>query len=170
MEKKLDWRTCKDIFMGKIKYTKEILKEAVKNSKTISGVLRYFSLKQSGGSHYHISKLIKKYEINTDHFLGQGSTKGKPSLNRHTKESFLMSLKEGIILNGTRTRKNLLKFLLIENKCNVCGLKKWNGKDIPLEVDHLNGKHEDNRLENLRLICPNCHALTENYCSKNLGR
>lgn len=55
-----------------------------------------------------------------------------------------------------------------EHKCSVCGLLEWNGKPIPLEIDHINGVHSDNRIENIRAICPNCHAQTHNYKGKNM--
>lgn len=53
--------------------------------------------------------------------------------------------------------------------CECCGLKLWQNKNIPLELHHVNGIKDDNRIENLQLLCPNCHALTDNYRGKNIG-
>ena len=54
--------------------------------------------------------------------------------------------------------------------CEECGLAVWNGRPIPLELDHVNGRYTDNRLENLRILCPNCHAQTPTYRAKNIAR
>lgn len=53
-------------------------------------------------------------------------------------------------------------------KCNCCGIKDWNGKPIVLQLDHVNGIHTDNRWDNLRLLCANCHSQTDTYAGKNL--
>jgi hypothetical protein len=57
-----------------------------------------------------------------------------------------------------------------KKQCSVCNLEEWNGKPIPLEIDHINGRHFDHRFENLRFICPNCHAQTNTYKGKNMNK
>lgn len=62
---------------------------------------------------------------------------------------------------------------LLEPKCAICGLTEWRGKsgeDAPLQLDHINGINTDNRLENLRILCANCHTQTDTYCGKNIGK
>ena len=78
-------------------------------------------------------------------------------------------------INGTkRNGAHLLGRLLGDGfktrQCEHCLLTEWNGREIPLEVDHINGVHDDNRLENLRVLCPNCHAQTETYKGKNIAK
>ena len=70
---------------------------------------------------------------------------------------------------GTRALKSYL-LESREYKCEICGLAEWMGRSMPLELDHKDGDSVNNKLDNLRLICPNCHAQTETYKAKNIGR
>lgn len=73
--------------------------------------------------------------------------------------------------NSTHTRsvlrKRIIRDNLLEYKCAICGITTWNNKTLSLELDHINGINNDNRLENLRFLCPNCHSQTSTYGSKN---
>lgn len=82
---------------------------------------------------------------------------------------------EQILIIGSKYQTNKLKERLIkqklkEYKCEICNLTTWQGVQIPLELNHKNGINNDHRLENLELICPNCHALTDSYRGKNRGK
>ena len=57
-----------------------------------------------------------------------------------------------------------------EHKCESCGISEWLGKPLSLELDYINGDRYDNRLQNLRILCPNCHAQTDTYRGKNKGK
>lgn len=85
-----------------------------------------------------------------------------------------MNLKEILIKNskyrgsGARLKDKLYKAKLKEPKCEECGQgEEWRGKKLGLHLEHVNGEHYDNRLENLRILCPNCHAITDTYAGKN---
>lgn len=157
------------------KYSKEMLEPIVKESDSIAEVLRKLKLKYSGGNYQHIKRMIVSNNISILHFTGQGHFKGKEALNAHTKESFI---NERLILNdgkkyisGTNLKKLLFKFSLKENECEKCGLKnEWMNEKISLHLDHINGNHYDNRLENLRILCPNCHSQTSTFGTKRFKK
>ncbi len=80
-----------------------------------------------------------------------------------------------LVEDSTYTNTNHLRRRLIEEgikqaRCEGCGLAEWKGAAIPLQLDHVNGRRSDNRLENLRILCPNCHAQTATWCGKNKRR
>jgi hypothetical protein len=84
----------------------------------------------------------------------------------------VMSLDEILVVNSTYTstatlRRRLIKAGLKEARCESCGISEWQGQPLPLALDHINGVHTDNRLENLRILCPNCHALPDTWCVRN---
>ena len=91
---------------------------------------------------------------------------------KHTICNPAKSLKEILKEDSTYQSYKLAKRLITEGikelKCEYCNLSKWQNKPIPLELHHINGIHSDNRLENLQLLCPNCHALTDSYRGKNI--
>jgi 5-methylcytosine-specific restriction endonuclease McrA len=66
-----------------------------------------------------------------------------------------------------KLKNRLIKEKILENICSECGLNEWNNKPINLELDHINGVRTNHKLENLRLLCPNCHSQTDTYRSKN---
>jgi 5-methylcytosine-specific restriction endonuclease McrA len=96
---------------------------------------------------------------------GQGHLKGKTH-NYNTKPIDEL-LVENSIYQSFKLKNRLLKEGLKDHKCEICGITEWMGKLTPLELDHINGNNKDNRIENLRVICPNCHAQTETYRGKN---
>ena len=152
----------------KKKYTLEELKEAVANSLSIAGVLKSLGLIVAGGNYKTIKEKITKHKLDTSHFTGMGWRKGK----KIPGEKIPLSK---ILVNGSTYRTSLIRPRLIkegykEHKCEICGNTTWQGKEIPLELHHINGINTDNRIENLQLLCPNCHALTDTFRGKNIKK
>ena len=143
-------------------YTKEDVIVAVAKSKSIAGVLRQLNLRPVGGNYKTIHHLIKEYGLDTSHFTGQGWNVGLGFNPKKTLADSEVFVKDSNYRCSWRLRERYRKVTGI-NYCEGCLLGEWQGKPIPLEIHHVNGNNTDNRLENLRLLCPNCHALTSNY-------
>jgi transposase-like protein len=73
-------------------------------------------------------------------------------------------------IQSSKLKDKLIKEGIKENKCESCGITEWMGKPITLQLHHINGNHSDNRLENLQILCPNCHSLTDNYCANSIEK
>ncbi|MDP8932969.1 MAG: HNH endonuclease [Cyanobacteriota bacterium] len=149
-----------------MKYTKEILEEAVKHSFSISGVLRQLGI-AGGGSHGHITKRIKELGIDTSHF--KQSAQSLKGLNPQKPFQEILVLSSRNQRTQTFQVRRALMEIGREYKCenNKCLVQtEWLGKKLVLDIDHINENWQDNRQDNLRFLCPNCHRQTENYGSK----
>ena len=153
----------------KHKFTKEDYEQAVKVSLSMAGVCRYLGISPRGGNYATIKKRVQEYNIDISHFTGKGwniGLKFKPRKAYSLEEI----LRKDFPYNTQSLKKRLIKEGLKEHRCEECKNTEWNGKPIPLELHHINGDRTDNRLENLQILCPNCHAQTEHYRGKNKER
>lgn len=140
------------------KFSKEELQNFVLESKSITELAQKigYSSKQNGGIFTTLKKMIEYYHFDISHFKGSRWNKDNINLEKYQKGSSVNShqgLRDLILLRG--------------RKCEQCGLTEWQGKEIPLEMHHIDGDHFNSNLSNLVLLCRNCHALTDNYGSKN---
>ncbi|MFD8804741.1 HNH endonuclease signature motif containing protein [Streptomyces sp. NPDC059597] len=153
-----------------VKWTREILEQAVGASTNMCDVLRHLGLEVVGGHHTHISRRIKAYGIDTSHFR-LPARRGTPRRAR-TPEVLLVRQPGG---SARRIPGDRLKWAMVamgvRERCALCGTEAvWEGLPLPLEVDHVDGDWRDNRIENLRFLCPNCHSTTDSYRGRGKGR
>ena len=148
-------------------WTDEKLIIAVEHNKSIRGVLKELGLAQKGGNYRTINEAIKRLGIDTSHFTGQLWNKGGHVVCNPAKPLKDL-LKKGVITQSYKLKQRLINACLKEEVCECCGNSKWLGEKIPLELHHIDGDNTNNELSNLKLLCPNCHALTDNYRGKNI--
>ena len=152
---------------SKPKYSDEQFIEAVKTSNSIRQVLFKLGLKEAGGNYSIAKNRIKNLGLDISHFGGgQSWSKGKKLGPRKSITELLVSDRKHSY-QSFKLKNRLLEEGIKLHKCECCGITEWMGKPTPLELDHINGTNTDNRLENLRLLCPNCHAQTDTYRGKN---
>lgn len=158
--------------MSNCKYTVEILKPIFEKSFSYAEVLRRLGLKQTGGSQTPIKRLARDFAINTEHFLGQTRNQGDAHRGGPKKKiaSGILVLRDPLARyeDAFRLRRAMIE-TGIPYSCAHCGLGAvWNSKTLMLTIDHINGHRYDNRQENLRFLCPNCHSQTPTY-GRNSG-
>ncbi|MEV4639324.1 helix-turn-helix domain-containing protein [Actinoplanes sp. NPDC049548] len=153
--------------MANIRYTRELLAEAVAASLSTADVLRYLGLRQTGGGHAHIRRRINHYGIDTSHFLGPNHPRVPPSNRRQAAEILVLRSADARREAPSRLRRALIESGR-EHRCATCGLgNEWNARALTLHVDHINGRFWDCRPDNLRFLCPNCHSQTETYAGRS---
>ncbi|MGW0515231.1 HNH endonuclease signature motif containing protein [Streptomyces olivaceoviridis] len=153
-----------------VKWTREVLEGAVAASTNMCEVLRHLGLEVVGGHHTHISRRIKAYGIDTSHFQ-LPTQRGKP-WHARTPEALLVRQPAG---QARRIPSDRLRWAMtalgLPERCARCGTgPQWRGRPLRLEVDHIDGDWRNNRIENLRFLCPNCHSVTDNYRGRGKGR
>ncbi|WP_037840608.1 MULTISPECIES: HNH endonuclease signature motif containing protein [unclassified Streptomyces] len=152
------------------RWTREILEPAVAASTSVNGVLRHLGIDVVGGHHTNISRRIQAYGIDTSHFRREARA-DIPKQRRAPGQLLI----EQISPHARRVPGERLKRAMIElgadERCAACGTEPvWRGRPLPLEVDHVDGDWRNNRPENLRLLCPNCHSATDTYRGRKKGR
>ncbi|MDT4921556.1 MAG: hypothetical protein QOI15_2458 [Pseudonocardiales bacterium] len=149
-------------------WTDDDLVEAVRCSRSFSQVQRMLGYKASGGMHRYISAHMRRLGLDSSHFTGQSWARGLTGVGGRRARP----LADILVVNSTYPsgplRRRLIREGLKEPCCEICGLSTWRGEPLPLALDHINGDPCDNRLENLRVLCPNCHALTDTWCGRNI--
>lgn len=144
-------------------FSREELMEFVKNSTSLRQVaIKCGYSPDSGSVNTPMKDMIKFYNFDTSHFLNlNGSSEMKDNFD-------YSRFKKGSAIKSANMKSALVH--LKGHKCENCGLEEWQKVEIPLEVHHIDGDSLNNEIDNLKLLCPNCHALTENWRGKNIGK
>ena len=151
---------------NKSKYEKEFFSNIIKNSKNLSDSAKNLGLKPSCGNRKTIKKYISKYNINTSHFFVDYSIR---KIRKNNIKLILVENSTYIWTTDLKTR--LYKEGLKKPICELCGQdENWQGKKMSLILDHINGINNDNRIKNLRIVCPNCNATLPTHGGKNIGK
>ena len=141
-------------------YSKEELQAIINECKSyreFTTKLGYSS--DGGGSIKSVKQAIQELNLDISHFVGQGWNKNNFNYDRFQNGKVIKVANALAAIVALRGRK-----------CEICGQEKWLDEIIPLEVHHIDGDKLNNTLDNLQLLCPNCHALTENWRGKNVGK
>jgi hypothetical protein len=145
-------------------YSRADVEDAIANSPSYSAALRRLGLRPVGGNFKTLRRLIAHYEISTDHFESIWT-------RRATYVPKCIPLEEVLVEHSTYNRGKLKSRLyeagLKQRRCELCGQGElWNGQPMSLIIDHINGAGDDNRLENLQIVCPNCAATLDTHCGR----
>lgn len=147
------------------RYSIEDLKKAIKNSVSWRQVTVAIGLKYAGGNVQNLKRKAKENGLDFSHFRGKGWNLGGKARNEVPIEEWLV---DGIFVKSTNLKNKLLKYGMLEYKCSKCGISKWMNEKIILELDHVDGNVLNNQIDNLRLLCPNCHSQTPTFRGKNI--
>lgn len=123
-------------------------------------------LRAAGGNHHTLKKYAAMHGLEIPR--GDHSLRTRRAIEMHTVPDEIVFKEDSPYTKRAGIKRRLLK-LGWEEACALCGqTPEWNGKPLTLQLDHINGRSNDNRTDNLRFLCPNCHAQTETYRGHNI--
>lgn len=153
---------------ARLKYTEQDLRHAVASSFSWAETLRRLGYCPTGGNWKTLKKRVAEFGISTEHFDPYRATRGAGRRRRVPLQDILV---EGSTFSRSVLKERLYEAGLKQRECELCGQSEvWNGRRISLIIDHINGIRNDNRLENLRIICPNCAAGLDTHCGRKNRR
>jgi hypothetical protein len=146
------------------RYTEDDVRAAIASSRSINEALRKLGLRAAGHNYRTMRKLIAGYGISTDHMDPNWVMRGPRRTRKTPLEQILVA---GSHYNRQHLKDRLYREGLKQRQCELCGQDEtWRGRPMSLILDHVNGIATDNRLENLRIVCPNCNATLDTHCGR----
>lgn len=152
------------------RWTDEQLQEALAQAQSLREVLVKLNLSPQGSNYKTIRIHIERLKLPCGHIKGQSWSRGQARPHTRGRSLDQILVENSTCLNTSYLKFRLVKTGLLQNTCSSCGISEWRGKALSLHLDHINGNNRDNRIENLRLLCPNCHSLTPTYCGRNTAK
>jgi 5-methylcytosine-specific restriction endonuclease McrA len=146
-----------------MKYTKELLESVIRDSSSMSEVIRKLGNRTNNGFVTYLSKRAKKFGIDTSHFKTKSRQISDYYYRKYPLEDYLSGARE---IGSSSLKQKLVRAKLKEDKCEECGLAEWKGIRISLHLHHIDENHENNKLDNLMILCPNCHSYYHNKDKK----
>lgn len=151
-----------------IRFTEIELAGAICSSLSWSEALRRLGYRPAGGNHATLQKYAAKWGISTSHFDPYASRRNRPRNDRISLDAILV---EHSTYSRGHLKQRLYDAVLKAPICELCGQDEtWRGRRMSMILDHINAVHDDNRLENLRILCPNCAATLDTHCGRKNGR
>lgn len=143
----------------------QIVCEAIRTHKNLNQVCKFLGKRAVNNNYKFLNRIIEKYSIDISHF--DNTITYTQNIRRYDDKDVFC---QNSPLSTSNVKNRLFTLGLKEKRCECCHNTEWNNKPIPLQVHHINGDNTDNRIENLQILCPNCHAQTDNYCGASKMR
>lgn len=146
------------------RYSKDEAKAAVASSRSWAEALRRLGMCHSGGAHLVLRKYAEIWDLDTDHFDAYAASRGTGFARARPLEEILV---ENSGFSRVQLKRRLYEAGLKQPVCELCGQdSEWRGRELGMILDHVNGVSDDNRIENLRIVCPNCAATLDTHCGR----
>jgi len=146
----------------------EQFSEAIATAHSAASAMRSLGRRPAGGNYRIFYSRIVSLGLSTKHWTGRGHLRGRThSWGRKAPLERVLVRNSPYQGGSYKLKLRLVEAGLLSSRCESCGISRWLGANIALHLDHRNGDNRDNRLFNLRLLCPNCHSQTATYCGKN---
>jgi hypothetical protein len=175
LKEQLAWRLLarlqnmcsKWVIRGPAPWPSDRFAQAVADNISIGGVLSQLGVGVSGTNYRRVHNMVRDLQLDTSHWLGAAYLRGKQHSWTPSIPLSEILVERSTYTDRMRLKRRIVAGGLVQYACACCGISDWLGQTLILQLDHVNGVGDDNRIENLRLLCPNCHSQISTYCGRN---